>query len=173
MFLPTIVSEGETHSTCDSWGLLHLACRARCFPLCVGDDAGHATIDHYAIGTRLQSQFPKPAVKAITYRKPKTIPNPEFRESVRCAVLSQNVDNLVMTFNTDISNFLDKHAPLIHTRQLPGIHTSCERRNKSLDAWKEQCAKKKRIPWFYQLMSRYIRIIANRVNQLLSWAREK
>ena len=81
------------------------------FPSGVGDDAGHATLDHYAIGTHLQSRFPKPALKAITYRKTKTIP--EFRESVRCAVLSQNVDNLVMTYNTDIGNVFDKYAPLI------------------------------------------------------------
>ena len=39
------------------------------FPSGVGDDAGHVTLDHYAIGTHLESRFPKPAVKAITYRK--------------------------------------------------------------------------------------------------------
>ena len=83
------------------------------FPSGVGDDEDHVTLDHYAKWTRLQSRFPKPAVKAITYRKTKTVPIAEFRESVRCAVLSRNVDNLVTTYNTDMGNVLDKYAPLI------------------------------------------------------------
>ena len=116
------------------------------FPSGVGDDAGHATLDHYAIGTHLQSRFPKPAVKAITYRKTKTIPIPEFRESVRCAVLSRNVDNLVMTYNTEIGNVLDNVIDkrlFLHARLLPGIHASCERRNKSQHIERAMRKKKK------------------------------
>ena len=74
---------------------------------------GHLFSDHYFLHADLCIKTTKPNAKIVSYRKLKTICNNDLAEDLRTMSLqSETVEDLVTSYNSKLSEILDKHAPL-------------------------------------------------------------
>ena len=89
---------------------------------------GHLFSDHHFIHADLCITTPKPNGKLVSFRKLKNICDTELAEDLRTMSLQgKTVEDLVTSYNSNLREILDKHAPLkiigyvhvIHNHGLP------------------------------------------------------
>ena len=85
-----------------------------------GIKQGHLSSDHYFIHAELCITTPKPKEKLVSYRKLENICNTELAEDLRTMSLQGNtIEDLVTSYNVNLREILDKHAPLKECRLCP------------------------------------------------------
>ena len=81
---------------------------------------GHLFYDHHFIHADLCITTPKPNGKLVSYRKLKNICDTELAEDLRTMSLQgKTVECLVTSYNSNLREILDKHAPLKSHRLCP------------------------------------------------------
>ena len=81
---------------------------------------GHLFSNHYFIHADLCIKTPKPNAKFVSYRKLKNICDNDLAEDLRTISLQgETVEDLVTSYNSKLSEILDKHAPLKSHRLHP------------------------------------------------------
>ena len=81
---------------------------------------GHLFSDHYFLHADLCIKTTKPNTKIVSYRKLKNICNKNLAEDLRTMSLQgETVEDLVTSYNSKLSEILDKHAPLKSHRLHP------------------------------------------------------
>ena len=74
---------------------------------------GHLFSDHYFIHADLCITTTKPDAKFVSHRKLKNICENDLVEDLRTMSLQgETIEDLVTTYNSKLSEILDKHAPL-------------------------------------------------------------
>jgi hypothetical protein len=96
--------------------------------------------DHFWVHGSLLGPRPKTLKKSISYRKVKAIDTEQFTTDINTSKLAHaeffdNVDEAVSTYNDELSNFLNKHAPVI-TRTIT-LHPEAPWYNPVIDAAKK------------------------------------
>ena len=81
---------------------------------------GHLFSDHHFLLAELCITIPKPKEKLVSYRKLKNNSDTELVEDLRTMSLQGNtIEDLVTSYNLNLREFLDKHAPLKECRLHP------------------------------------------------------
>ena len=81
---------------------------------------GHLFSDHHFIHADLCITTPKPNGKLISYRKLKNLCDTELAEDLRTMSLQgKTIEDLVTSYNSNLREILDKHAPLNNCRLCP------------------------------------------------------
>ena len=81
---------------------------------------GQLFSDHHFIHVDLYITIPKPDGKLVSYRKLKNICDTELAEDLRTMSLQgKTVEDLVTSYNSNLREILDKHAPLKNHRLCP------------------------------------------------------
>ena len=84
---------------------------------------GHLFSNHYFIHADLCIKTTKPDAKFISYRKLKNICDNDLAEDLRTMSLQgETIEDLVTSYNSKLSEILDKHAPL-KSRRLHPCHS--------------------------------------------------
>ena len=85
-----------------------------------GIGQGHLFSDHYFIHVDLCIKTTKPNAKFVSYRKHKNICDNDLVEDLRTMSLQdETIEDLVTSYNSKLSEILDKHVPLKSCRLHP------------------------------------------------------
>ena len=83
---------------------------------------GDVLSDHHVLSTTLSLRRPTPNARTVTFRKVTSINVQSFRSDIKQTNIYRNhsamdLDSLISSYNTEMQNVFDKHAPII-TRKL-------------------------------------------------------
>jgi hypothetical protein len=85
------------------------------------DKKGNPSSDHFALMTKINVSKPPKQRKTITYRKYRDTDISDLTDDLRNIsnpeTNQESVDQLVITYNSQLESVIDKHAPIQSLRQ--------------------------------------------------------